>query len=118
ELVDPLGHVVRLGESAAVQPCEGVAHLETSGFDRDGETMPGARPTECPDVPAGREYPVARFGPVRGGGEAVPYLAHESQAAGRGGDDWVNGCGWHSVHCFDAVAVVDGWQVVPSFWPE
>src|SRR5699024_11048223 len=85
ELVDSLPHIVGLGESGPVQPCEGVAHLETSVFDRDGETMPGARATERDDVPAGLEYPVARGNPFAvppleccGTFPAVPHLSHEA----------------------------------------
>src|SRR5699024_6818425 len=63
--VDSLPDVHGLGESAAVQPCEAIPHFESCVFDGDGEAVPGARPTECGDVTAWLEYPVARFGPFQ-----------------------------------------------------
>src|SRR5699024_9037470 len=69
------------------------------------EAVPGACATEGGDVSAGLEYPVARFGPFLRGWQVVPFLAHEAEAVGRVGDDCVNGCGFHLVHGFDAVAV-------------
>src|SRR5699024_4073759 len=37
------------------------------------------------------------------------------QPVWRIGDGCVNGFGWHGFHCFDAVAMVDGWQCA-SYW--
>jgi hypothetical protein len=42
-----------------------------------------------------------------GGGESVPFAAHELQAVGRIGDDGVHRLGGHRGHDFDAVPQVE-----------
>src|SRR5699024_7713776 len=65
ELVECLSHLVGLGDSGPVQPCEAIPHLATSSPNSDGKAVPGARATESGDVSTGLEYPVARFGPFQ-----------------------------------------------------
>src|SRR5699024_2404579 len=79
------GHVVRLREPAAVQPCEAIAHLESGVFDCDGEAVPGAGATECGDVSAGLEHPIAGGNPFTippleccGTFPAIPHISHEA----------------------------------------
>ena len=104
-LVQCLAHVQRLGEPAAIHPCNHVADFKPGVLDANGHAVLRARPGEDQQVPARFEHSQA-FGPdVNTGYVIVPLFAHKGQAIRRVGHDGIDAVVFHEQHVIEAVAV-------------